>query len=124
MAFVLKNTPEPLAFEAKRAYNRLRGWETHIGLNLFHLRGSSLDKNTERDALVRLPLGTRQRLIKEALAGRKVSAVAEWNKIKDDGFLIFKFRAKTRRGMINMMRRQADQLERLDQLERARHVRS
>lgn len=107
---------EPLSFEAKRAFNRLHKWETHIGLDLFRLRGSTLDKPTERDALVRLPLAMRQRLIKDAINGQKVSAVAKWAAIKDDGFLILKFRAKTRRGLIGMLLRQADRLERLEQL--------
>lgn len=113
---------EPLAFAAKRAYNRLHGWETHIGLDLFRLRGSTLDKNSERDALVRLPIATRKRLIKAAIDGHPVSAIKEWLKIKDDGFLILRFRAKTRRGLRSMLLREAARLDRLDHLERARHV--
>ena len=120
----IANQAEALAFEAKRAYNRLHGWETHIGLDLFRLRGTTLDKNSERDALVRLPIAKRQRLIKAAIDGQPVSAIKEWSKIKDDGFLILKFRAKTRRGLRSMLLRAAARLERLEHLERAHHVQS
>jgi len=103
----------------------VHGWETHIGFeNFLKLRDTSLDKGSERDALVRLPLDTRQRLIKAAIDGQPVSAIKEWSKIKDDGFLILKFRAKTRRGLRNMLLREAARLERLEQIERARHVQS
>ena len=111
-----------LAFSDKRSTNRMHTWETHIGgMVLFKLSGSTLDKNSERDALVRLPLATRQRLIKAAIAGQTVSAITEWAKIKDDGFLVLKFRAKTRRGLINMLLRQANSLERLEHLARERN---
>lgn len=84
-----------LTGESLRSIQRHLARAEVLGDDLERLTGTSLDKGTELDALIRLPEAARKELIYRAAAGEKVSAVAGTRAATDGRSLVVNLSAKS-----------------------------
>ena len=88
-----------LTGESVRSIQRHLARADALGDDLERIKGTSLDKGTEMDALLKLSEPKRIELIERAVAGEKVSAVAELQAAKDEVHLKVTLRSRTLQGL-------------------------